>query len=286
MKSSISYSLVIFTLLVSFSCTKLTSGGSDVTYPLSFDIVAAPYTKTDAGSKFSPSVWAFDKNGDAFMQDSPLSFREGLNWVSDQHANWPESTLDIYAYSPGGRAEFSKEKGITFKDYKAEEALELYYGEPIISRQRETSNGLVGVRMVSPFAQVRFYLYSALPVYASLTVKKLELLGLSSQGTFTSLPDPAWSVDSQEDDVVYFEGEALAKEYPTVVGEALLCIPQEDQIMVRITCDLSTGTSELVDEVYTFKIDTRWKLGRSYEYIIRASGVGGLNLELEKYKQI
>ena len=254
-----------------------------------YDIAVSSLVKTSANAvvyDIEPAVWAIDaEDGDVFMDDMALVRQDDMLWSTESGLNWPDYSLEQYLYSPMGRAGFSPEGGICFADYRLDEGCQLYYTEQLDTKVDANSRGIVSVVMKNALCAVRFYACSSMPSYAKFIIRKVEFKGVYTAGSFNSLPTAQWTLDRESArDIGCFDSTYAASEYPALMADRTMMIPQEGTVELRVVCDVDADGIVLDNQEYECKIKVDWKPGKIYDYVIRAYGESDMKVVVEYFK--
>lgn len=252
---------------------------------IAYDIAVSPLVKSSspkAGS-IEPAVWAVDAaGGDFYLEDEPLVQGDDMLWTPECGAKWPDFGLKQYFCSPKGRAGFSPEGGICFADYSLDEACELYYTEQVDAAGEQ---GVAAVVMRNALCAVRLYACSTMPSYAKFMVRSVEFRNVCTAGSFNSLPGAEWTLDEDSvKDVMCFDSKFTAGEYPALVADRTMMIPQDGTVEVSVVCDVDADGIVLDNQKYDCKVKVNWKPGKVYDYVIRADGESDMKVSVEYFK--
>lgn len=241
---------------------------------IGFDPVIGHDTRTAVESVPFPedgtfNVWAVNQsNGKVYLEDETISY--GSNgWLASK--KWPQAELTFEAYSPSDlKFDFSKNNGLTLKDFDCSEG-----NIDILVAQADnadmTVDSLVTMTFEHVLSRVEFRMQHSLSSEMSVKVRKIEMIGFASKGTYNSSEDDPWTVGAKEFSYVAFEDEEgveLSSE-PIYLGEDFYTIPQLCRAKVEVTLDIKFGNASWIPQTEIIKeLDTFWEPSTHYTYTL------------------
>ena len=240
---------------------------------IGFDPVIGHDTRTAVESVPFPedgtfNVWAVNQsNGNIHLENETVSYDGG--WLASK--KWPQAELTFDAYSPSDLPfEFSKNKGLTLKDFDCSEgATDILVAHA--DNADMTVDSLVTMTFEHVLSRVEFRMQHSLSSEMSVKVRKIEMIGFSSKGTYNSQKDDPWTVGAKEFSYVAFEDEEgleLSSE-PIYLGEDFYTIPQLCRAKVEVTLDIKFGNATWIPQTEIIKeLDTYWEPSTHYTYTL------------------
>ena len=272
--------LMLQLIAVSVICCTDSLGGRKIqSYDLRFELATSPNTKSQEGSEL-PAVWALEsKTGQPVIEAMPLQYDAGL-WRPVESYSWKANyPLDFYAASPLAYASFDSEKGICFESYDTAMGYELLYTEPVLEREAGQTLGLVSLTFQRPMSLLRIYIKQELLSSSGILIKSLTVDGLKHKGSFSSLPQPLWTLEGEAEPFLLWSGEL---EGPTMLEE--LCesyvLPQSAQLDFTLLCDVWTGVSSLKEQELSGTVYLNMTSGKLYELYLTVTEY--LTLKVDK----
>ncbi|MGM9792428.1 MAG: fimbrillin family protein [Candidatus Cryptobacteroides sp.] len=261
-------------------CTKDQRGKKVQSFDLCFDVFTSPNTKAQTGEDNSYAVWAYDSNsGESILESMPLQRKNGL-WYPVAQYDWKEGlALDFYAASPMGYARFDSEKGVCFDSYDTSLGYDLLYVEPVLGWKAEQTMGLVSLTFKRAMSLVRIYLKEELPSSSSLFVKELSVDGLKHNGSFSSLPEPHWTMEGESAPLLLWEGQLDCPSEQTALCESYV-LPQTAELDFTLLCDVRTSDSVLDNQKLSAKANIIMRPGKLYELYLTVTE--HLTLKIER----
>ena len=260
-------------------CTDSQRGRKLQSYDLRFELATSPNTKSQEGSEL-PAVWALEsRTGQPVIEAMPLQYDAGL-WRPIESYSWKANyPLDFYAASPLAYASFDSEKGICFESYDTAMGYELLYTEPVLNRKAEQTMGFVSLTFKRPLSLLRIYLKQELQSSSGIRIKKLTLNGLGHKGSFSSLPQPLWTLEGEAEPYELWIGELESPASQVDLCESYV-LPQSAQLDFTLLCDVWTGISTLQDQELSGSVYLKMSPGKLYELYLTVTEF--LTLKVEK----
>ena len=247
--------------------------GVMVPVSISFDPVIGHDTRADESIPFPQDrtfkVWALNEaDGSVLIDAEEVSYgTEG--WISSYI--WPEATLAFDAFSPSDLPfEYSKTNGLTLRDFDCSKG-----DTDILVARKPNADKQVDNPVILPFehilSRVEFRLLQSLSSDMSVKVRKIEMVGFASVGTYTSIKMEPWTTGAKDFTYVVFEdpqGVDVTSE-PIYLGDDFYTIPQLCRARVDVYFDVKYGAASWIPQVETIKeLDTYWELGTHYTYTL------------------
>ena len=240
---------------------------------IGFDPVIGHDTRTAVESVPFPedgtfNVWAVNQsNGNIHLENETVSYNGG--WLSSK--KWPQAELTFDAYSPSELPfEFSKGKGLTLKDFDCSKgATDILVAHA--DNADMTVDSLVTMTFEHVLSRVEFRMQQSLSSEMQVKLRKIEMIGFASKGTYNSQEDEPWTVGTKDFSYVVFEdqeGVALTSD-PIYVGDDFFTIPQLCNAKVEVTFDVKFGAAEWIPQTEIIKeLDTFWEPSTHYTYTL------------------
>ena len=241
---------------------------------IGFDPVIGHDTRTAVESVPFPedgtfNVWAVNQsNGNIHLENETVSY-SGNGWLSSK--KWPQAELTFDAYSPSELPfEFSKGKGLTLKDFDCSKgATDILVAHA--DNADMTVDSLVTMTFEHVLSRVEFRMQQSLSSEMQVKLRKIEMIGFASKGTYNSQEDEPWTVGTKDFSYVAFEdqeGVALTSD-PIYVGDDFYTIPQLCNAKVEVTFDVKFGAAEWIPQTEIIKeLDTYWEPSTHYTYTL------------------
>lgn len=251
--------------------------------PLVFEVAVSPYTKADHQYQQYPEnvpfgVWAATDAGESLLDNAKVVNDSGT-WVPENHMMWPDSGLDLLACSPHGRGVADYGSGVVFNDYDLAEGLELMFSDELLGQEMQSNQGKVLIRFNHALSMARFSARATLLGGSVLKIKRIDVGGVATSGSFHSLPSSAWVPGEKNGSMCFFEGDVPLGEEPLELGEVLHVIPQSSNVRISVLCDVVSGDIVLRDQTLTTEADLFWSIGKLESYILKIDAQ--LNLTIE-----
>ena len=240
---------------------------------IGFDPVIGHDTRTAVESVPFPedgtfNVWAVNQsNGNIHLENETVSYNGG--WLASK--KWPQAELTFDAYSPSELPfEFSKGKGLTLKDFDCSKgATDILVAHA--DNADMTVDSLVTMTFEHVLSRVEFRMQQSLSSEMQVKLRKIEMIGFASKGTYNSQEDEPWTVGTKDFSYVAFEdqeGVALTSD-PIYVGDDFYTIPQLCNAKVEVTFDVKFGAAEWIPQTEIIKeLDTYWEPSTHYTYTL------------------
>ena len=278
MKKCIRTGLLTLSLMLLAGCV----GGLNVNrmpVNIGFDPVIGHDTRVEESVPFPQdrtfNVWAVkESNGDIYLDDEMVAYT-GQGWLASK--TWPQTGLSFEVYSPSSlNVEFTNDRGLTIKDFDCSK------GEVdiLIAKTGITdidADSLVTLTFEHVLSRVEFRMIQSLAQDMHVRVKKIEMTGFASKGTYNSRDDQAWKAGAKDYSYVAFENQdgVDVTSDPVYVGSDFYAIPQLCNAKVAVTFDVKFGDAGWIEQISEIKdLDTRWKPSTHYTYT--------LNLTMDK----
>lgn len=306
LKREIKYMIVAaVTALAAVSCVNKIND-YDAERIISFKALRANSTKsssTNSPSKTSPStktpsnaeekeafkVWGYalpqDKNwkddfkGAKTMLEGENYFHSDGIWKSAEDHLWcsRNERMSFFALSPAdANAGFTREEGITVKGFNAGDPLSdnvprLEFATLTDSR-KPTGDVATGIVFRNALCEVEFRAKSVASDDIKLSITRLTLSDVATEGDFHSLPQPIWTPGTRQREVTVFEGNLVLDENEQALGTVLRMIPQKlkPRITLRYNFDSGTG-GEIKDIDVEIERNLNWAVGKKRIYSFKVS---------------
>ena len=272
--------LMLQLIAVSVICCTDSLGGRKIqSYDLRFELATSPNTKSQEGSEL-PAVWVLEsKTGQPVIEAMPLQYDAGL-WRPVESYSWKANyPLDFYAASPLAYASFDSEKGICFESYDTAMGYELLYTEPVLEREAGQTLGLVSLTFQRPMSLLRIYIKQELLSSSGILIKSLTVDGLKHKGSFSSLPQPLWTLEGEAEPYELWIGALESPASQVDLCESYV-LPQSAQLDFTLLCDVWTGVSSLKEQELSGTVYLNMTPGKLYELYLTVTEF--LTLKVEK----
>ncbi len=240
---------------------------------IGFDPVIGHDTRAEESVPFPEdrtfNVWAVNEsNGSLYLDDETVSHSSG-GWLASR--KWPLAELTFEAYSPSDLTPtFSRNKGLTISDFDCSEG-----DVDILIAQADNADmdidSLVTITFEHVLSRVEFRMLHSLSSEMSVKVKKIELIGFASKGTYNSRNDHPWDIGESDFSYVVFEDEAglVITSEPIYLGSDFYTIPQRCTAQVEVSFEVKYGNASWIPQVETIDaINTSWEPSTHYTYTL------------------
>lgn len=156
---------------------------------------------------------------------------------------------------------------------------ELLYTEPVLNRKAEQTMGFVSLTFKRPLSLLRIYLKQELQSSSGIRIKKLTLNGLGHKGSFSSLPQPLWTLEGEAEPYELWIGELESPASQVDLCESYV-LPQSAQLDFTLLCDVWTGVSSLKEQELSGTVYLNMSPGKLYELYLTVTEF--LTLKVEK----
>lgn len=319
--------ILAVTVAATVACTKNSIIHEEPDTPIRMNPAAQISTKTQTGpvngtaypQAESFGVFAFyDKNitaGSSWGNDFSTTYINGVEfryktdaWTSDSPYYWPKQGSLVFAgYSPFKAAAKGNAaipggwdgtgKCIRFTDYVNPKYADgtqntqndlMWFDAATTSAQ---NNSPYPAAFKHALAQLAFNVKAADALAESqLTIKKIELLNVKSQGSFASKPTPIWTNGSAAETYIIHDSRTGAGKAGTTItttgtsypASGVLVIPQ-DQTAVKVyyTMKYNNGKDgdQYLDFDFTSTPASTWAAGTRYTYNITLTATGQITIK-------
>ena len=200
-------------------------------------------------------------------------------WKSAEDHLWCSSAerMSFFALSPAdANAGFTREEGITVKGFNAGDPLSgnvprLEFATLTDSR-KPTGDVATGIVFRNALCEVEFRAKSVASDDIKLSITRLTLSDVATEGDFHSLPQPIWTPGTRQREVTVFEGNLVLDENEQALGTVLRMIPQKlkPRITLRYNFDSGTG-GEIKDIDVEIERNLNWAVGKKRIYSFKVS---------------
>ncbi len=259
---------------------------------ITFKALRAESTKSGArgiADSVSFKVWGYTlpekKNwNDDFGKASAVFEGEtfscsGGYWKSASDYMWcnKNSRMSFFAVAlADANVTFSKDKGITITGFKAENPLES--SQPTVEFatlcdvRKPVADVATGIAFSNALCEVEFWAKSVASDDIKLTVTKLTLSDVGTEGDFHSLPEPEWTISGDRKDVTVFDGNVVLGEDAKPLGTVLTMIPQKLKPTITLQYSFDSGTGGEIKDI-DLEIDRtmKWAVGKKRIYTFKVS---------------
>ncbi len=241
------------------------------------DIIAGEYpvdTPFDvwAYSLEKPKTWA-EHGGEAELSMERMKSKHvsGIRWIPENGQKWGPSseTMSFFAASPCGRADYSHESGISFSSYSLDEEAVPMYIDGATDLDKHATRGFVTMTFANALSTVALSAKASVSGGCVVTVKKIVLTNLLTEGDFHSRPLPWWIPKGEEKEIVFFEGSERLEDNSKVICDGKYMIPQSTDIEVIMLCDIENGTGLLPNQEFRTTLTVNWTSGKMISYILK-----------------
>ncbi len=281
--------IAAFAALIPISCSR-NDVNTDIPYDIVYEVMAGAVTKTgevttnDYPENLPFGVWAYalpadkkwgDSRGEAelVMDNVKAVHMEERLWRPENGQKWASSgeRMSFFAAAPYGRAGFDPENGVYVESYSLDEGGDLMYVSGQLDRDKRISNGKINLTFSPALAEVSFNAQMSLPKGHSITVRKLTISGVRTEGSFMSEPHPYWHASGIPEEVVLFEGAAELQELPKSVCRNVPMIPQVADTELVLLCDIGNGVGVLTGQRLKARCQMAWNPGKHCSYTLKVT---------------
>ncbi len=214
----------------------------------------------------------------AVFEGETFSCSDGC-WKSVSDYLWCDknSRMSFFAVSPADAdATFSRDKGITITGFKAEDPLAasqtVVEFATLSDVRKPVADVATGIAFSNALCEVEFWAKSVASDDIKLTVTKLTLSDVGTQGDFHSLPVPEWTISGDRKSVTVFEGNVALGEDAKPLGTVLTMIPQNLKPTITLQYSFDSGTGGEIQNI-DVEIDRtmKWAVGKKRIYTFKVS---------------
>lgn len=240
---------------------------------IGFDPVIGHDTRAEESVPFPQDrtfkVWAVNQSNGQLHIDNEQISHSSAGWLSSK--KWPQAELMFEAYSPSDlQTEFSKNKGLTINDFDCSGG----DVDVLIAKADHADmsiDSLVIMTFEHVLSRVEFRMLHSLSSEMSVKIRKIEMIGFASKGTYNSRDDKTWTVGAKDFSWVVFEdaeGVDITSN-PIYIGEDFYTIPQHCTARVEVTFDVKFGDAAWIPQTEVIKdLDTLWEPSTHYTYTL------------------
>ena len=240
---------------------------------IGFDPVIGHDTRADESIPFPTdrtfNVWAVNESEAAiYINDETVSY-DSDGWTASK--TWPQAMLSFEAYSPSGLGfEFSRDGGMTLKDFDCSKGdVDILVAKA--DNADMNTDSLVTMTFDHVLSRVEFRMLQSLSSEMQVKVRKIEMIGFASRGTFNSSKEEPWTPGAKDFSYVVFEdadGVATSSE-PIYLGNEFYTIPQLCRARIELTFDIKYGEAAWIPQVEVIEeLDTYWEPSTHYTYTL------------------
>jgi hypothetical protein len=240
---------------------------------IGFDPVIGHDTRADESIPFPTdrtfNVWAVNESEAAiYINDETVSY-DSDGWTASK--TWPQAMLSFEAYSPSGLGfEFSRDGGMTLKDFDCSKGdVDILVAKA--DNADMNTDSLVTMTFDHVLSRVEFRMLQSLSSEMQVKVRKIEMIGFASRGTFNSRKEEPWTPGAKDFSYVVFEdadGVATSSE-PIYLGNEFYTIPQLCRARIELTFDIKYGEAAWIPQVEVIEeLDTYWEPSTHYTYTL------------------
>ena len=126
---------------------------------------------------------------------------------------------------------------------------------------------------------LRIYIKQELLSSSGILIKSLTVDGLKHKGSFSSLPQPLWTLEGEAEPHELWNGELESPANQVDLCESYV-LPQSVQLDFTLLCDVWTGVSSLQDQELSGSVYLKMSPGKLYELYLTVTEF--LTLKVEK----
>ncbi len=218
--------------------------------------------------------WNYDAAEATTLLDSePVSY-DGA-WSPATATLWPDRhhTLTAIGYAPVGSAErCTKDEGVVFAVDTRTEQRDLIYTTLQAERTKFTDDGVINLPFRHALAEMSFRVKNQVYDGERITIRRISVEEIAVEGTFSSLPEAAWSVSALRDGVEFFAGEGATAYDPAPMGRTVKVIPQGVRSGVTVEYDYTTAAGATIPAtITTAPLNLSVEAGRHYVLTLSVS---------------
>ena len=240
---------------------------------------------------FSVCAWTGDRQwlplSRAFSQEVSLtdSIRKiqvtDTLWAFDEMVMWPSKNqvLTVTAYSPYDEdCEVSKEYGVQWSTDILEEQVDLLYAHKERNRMGNVNNNIFHLPFNHALSRVSFRVknrvdntgaHDVLNRPHKITVTNIIIEGVKHKGSFSSLPEPTWTLDEDMQKLEIFDGSFQTSGTPEPIGNVWLMVPQTFNTKVYVQFEYTTvEPTTITQRLGTVPLTATIEPGHDYTYTL------------------
>ena len=240
---------------------------------------------------FSVCAWTGDRQwlplSRAFSQEVSLtdSIRKiqvtDTLWAFDEMVMWPtkKQVLTVTAYSPYDEdCEVSKEYGVQWSTDILEEQVDLLYAHKERNRMGNVNNNIFHLPFNHALSRVSFRVknrvdntgaHDVLNRPHKITVTNIIIEGVKHKGSFSSLPEPTWTLDEDMQKLEIFDGSFQTSGTPEPIGNVWLMVPQTFNTKVYVQFEYTTvEPTTITQRLGTVPLTATIEPGHDYTYTL------------------
>lgn len=215
------------------------------------------------------NVWALHTgNGNLVLDKENITYGYD-GWLASK--TWPEAELEFTAYWPTDlNPEYDKEKGVIFRNFKAEDVDLLVATE----RTEYESDTLVPLHFEHILSRCEFRVMHSLESNIEFRVTKIEMKGFGLSGDYNTYGDGLWVPASREESYTVYKAEDenngwLLTNEPVYIGKDFYTIPQLCTAMIEMQFKVRVNGGEWIpDSAVAGPMTSDWKSGTQYTYTL------------------
>jgi hypothetical protein len=238
-----------------------------------FDPVIGHDTRAEESVPFPAertfNVWAVSAaGGEVYIDDETISCGSD-GWLSA--TIWPHDELSFHAYSPSDlNPQFSKKDGLTIKDFDCSGG----HVDILVAKTGnigQDADSLVILPFEHALSRVEFRMQQSLDSQISVRLRKIEMIGFASKGTYNSRKSTPWEIGPKDFSYVVYDdpvGHELTST-PIYIGEEFYTIPQLCSARIEVTFEIKFGDAAWIPQVEEIKeLDTNWEPNTHYTFTL------------------
>ena len=225
--------------------------------------------------------WAiFHPDAKPIATDEHFTYNSEVElWYPAQPLAWLYAdALTLFAYSPYEvPAYYDQRQGVVIADFdtKEWEGVDLLYADVVADCHAEKNMDGVPLPFHHALSKVDIKAHTILPNDYTLTITKVEIVGVATKGTLTTLPTPQWSALGERGDVVLYDNEegwnVTTHNNLYIEGAEELLIPQSGTIYIKVYAEVLNAGFITYKELTTPKLLVAWEPGKYYTYNLAIS---------------
>ncbi len=264
----------------------------DAVRVISFKALRSTSTKSSAGgiAESAPfKVWGYSlpeeygwdsacDMAQTVIEGDTFSCTDGC-WKSASEYLWCDkgSRMSFFAVSPAdASASFDRTNGVSVMGFSAANPLaadqNVLEFASIADVKKPVADEPTGISFTNALCEVEFRAMSVASDDIKLTVTKLTLSDVGTQGDFHSLPTPEWTITGDRKEVTVFDGEVVLGEDAKPLGGVLTMIPQNLRPKITLHYNFDSGTGgEIRDLDVELDRTMKWAVGKKRIYTFKVS---------------
>lgn len=285
MKQFLSNSLSFVALLLAHSsCVQERVERFEQDRVITFDAFFSNPTKSISLDD-SFKVWGLESGPTAEMiLDAEKFDRVDGIWRSEREHLWgpDDSMMSFFAISPSDvPATFSRDKGVCVNGFDISASAPNLKFATLTGVRKPQADLPTSIVFQSALCDVEFRAKSVASDDISITITKVTLSDVVTNGDFCTLPSPEWTLGAKKTDMVVFEGNILLTEDAQSLGEVMSVIPQNLKPRITLRYNFDSGMGGVIKDIdVEINRGFKWRVGKKRVYTFKVSQNLGLTSDI------